>query len=86
MELHVDSSMVVHTLQFHKDGSLVGWRLIQKIRRLLALEWKIKVCHSYRETNACADALAYIGCDHGSGLRMYEANVTEITTPKVVTV
>jgi len=53
VELHVDSSMVVHTLQFRKDGSHVGWRLIQE--RLLTLEWEIKVCHSYREANACCN-------------------------------
>jgi len=31
VELHVDSSVVVHSLQTIKDGSIVGWRLIQEI-------------------------------------------------------
>jgi len=68
VELHVDSSVVVHMWQFGKDGSLVGRRLIKKIRRLLTLEWEIKVCHFYREANARADTLVNMGCDHGSDL------------------
>jgi len=64
---------------------------------LLTLEWEIKVCHSYREANACADALANMGCNHGLGLQVYEvcparfnllmlADVMGIATPGVVTV
>jgi ribonuclease HI len=67
--MHVDSSVVVHTLNSTSGGSVVGWCLIQEIRRLLALDWKIKVCHSYREANACADVLANMGSEHGPGIR-----------------
>jgi len=68
----VDSSVVVCTLQTTKDESVVGRRLIQKIHQLLALKWEVKICHSYRETNSCTYALANIGCEHASRLRVHE--------------
>ncbi|GAU29740.1 hypothetical protein TSUD_392290 [Trifolium subterraneum] len=94
IELHIDSNVVVQTLHSARDGSVVGWRIIQEIRRLFALDWDVKICHSYRETNVCVDALANLGCDHGPGLRVYEqypprvsssllADVMGITTPRV---
>ncbi|GAU23291.1 hypothetical protein TSUD_237450 [Trifolium subterraneum] len=92
--LHVDSNVVVHTLQSDRDHSVVGWRFIQEIRRLLVMNWEVQICHSYRESNACVDALANLGCDHEPGMRVYEqyptslsslllADVMGITTPKV---
>jgi hypothetical protein len=73
------------------------WRLIQEIRQLLSLDWEIIVCHSYRKANACADALANMGCEHGPELRVYDqcpaslisllqADVMGITTPRVISV
>jgi hypothetical protein len=78
-------------------GSVVGWRLIQEIRKLLALDWEVKVCHFYRETNICADALANMGCEHDPGLRVYDlcpprlsslllADVLGIATPRNISV
>ncbi|GAU25840.1 hypothetical protein TSUD_31040 [Trifolium subterraneum] len=69
----------------------MGW----KIRRMLALDWEIKVCHSYREANACVDALANMGCEHCPGLRIYDqcpvslrnlllSDTMGITTPRVI--
>ncbi|GAU11214.1 hypothetical protein TSUD_342040 [Trifolium subterraneum] len=97
LKLQVDSSVVAYTLNGSNAGSVIGWRLIEEIRRLLALEWEVKVCHSYREANACADALANMGCEHGLGLRMYDqcpprlsslllADVMGITTPRIIAV
>jgi ribonuclease HI len=37
VKVHVDSSIVVHTLKNTIGGSVV-WRLVQEIRRLLALD------------------------------------------------
>jgi hypothetical protein len=62
---------------------------------LLALDWEIKVCHSYREANVCADALANMGCEHGPGIRLYDhchsrlslfllADAIGIITPRVI--
>jgi hypothetical protein len=68
----VDSRVVAQTLNSSNLGSVSGWRLIQEIWRFLSLDWEILVCHSYREANVCADALANMGCDHGSELRVYD--------------
>jgi ribonuclease HI len=35
IELHIDSNVLVQTLQSARDGSVVGWRLIQEICRLV---------------------------------------------------
>jgi hypothetical protein len=37
--------------------------LVEKIRKLLSLDWEIVVHHSYREANQCANALATYGCN-----------------------
>jgi len=57
----------------------------------------VKICHSYREANSCADALANMGCEHTPGLRVYEqcqarlgslvlVDVMEIATPRVISI
>jgi hypothetical protein len=43
-------------------GFTAGRSLILKIWRLLELEWKMVVKHSYRETNKYADVLANNVC------------------------
>jgi hypothetical protein len=35
--------------------------MVEKIRRLIDLDWEVVVKHSYYEANQCADALANIG-------------------------
>jgi predicted PilT family ATPase len=37
-QVQVDSSVVSHTLNNANGGSVIGWCLIQEIRRLLALD------------------------------------------------
>jgi hypothetical protein len=55
------------------------------------------VCHSYREENVCADALANMGCEHAPGLRLYDhrpsrlhslvlADAMGIATPRSIVV
>jgi len=54
-------------------GSVYGWSLLQNIRRLLELDWKIKIRHSYRETNKCTDVLVNMAvCDGGYSLMIHE--------------
>jgi hypothetical protein len=53
---------VVNIIMSGKESNASGRSLIQKTRQLLQMERKVKVKHSYRETNRCADALANIGC------------------------
>lgn len=73
VELHVDSTAVVHTLTVSTEGSMMGRILVQRIRRLLQQDWEISIAHSYREANACADCLANLGCDSKEPLIIYES-------------
>jgi hypothetical protein len=45
----------------------------------LQLEWELKVCHTYRETNRCVDVFARVGCEFGSSVNFYELYLTQIT-------
>lgn len=51
VELHVDSKAVVNTLTDKTGGTVSGTRLVWRIVQWLELDWEVKVCHSYRETN-----------------------------------
>ncbi|MCH91455.1 putative non-LTR retroelement reverse transcriptase [Trifolium medium] len=73
IELHVDSLVVVQAISSHGHGSWKGKALVEKIRRLLAFDWKVVVHHSYREVNQCADALANYGCSMGLGICFFDA-------------
>jgi hypothetical protein len=39
----------------------------------------VRICHTYREANLCADALAHIGCDLGNSMMYYESCPTQIS-------
>jgi ribonuclease HI len=95
VELHVDSMVVVQVLNSNGRGSLRGRALVEKIRRLLSLDWEIVVHHSYREANQCADALANYGCNINVGSVFFDvcpsalshlllADVLGITTPRLI--
>jgi hypothetical protein len=62
VELDVDSVAVVKVIKTGVTTSVAGVSLIKSIRRLLEQGWEVKITHSYREANVCADALANIGC------------------------
>ncbi|CAJ2632916.1 unnamed protein product [Trifolium pratense] len=55
VELNVDSMVVVQAITTNGCGSMTGRSLVEKIRRLLALDLEVSVQHSYREANKCAD-------------------------------
>lgn len=73
VELNVDSSAVVKILLSMEDVSLTSRSLVQKIWRLLQMYWEVKVRHSYRVANSCADALANISYNMRSILKTYES-------------
>jgi hypothetical protein len=50
--LYIDFWVVALTLAFGEGGVVDGCSLLQNIRRLMELEWKIKIRHSYYE---CVD-------------------------------
>jgi hypothetical protein len=71
----VDSSYVTHMLHSFRIGNVLGWRLIQEICRLLALNWDIKIYHSYFETNFYGDMFANMGCEHKPIVKIYDQYV-----------
>ncbi|PNX81975.1 ribonuclease H, partial [Trifolium pratense] len=95
IEVHVDSLAVMQVVSSHENGSWKGRTLVEKIRRLLALDWEVVVHHSYREANCCADALANYGCSLTSGFSFFDVCPSSInnllffdllgyTTPRVI--
>ena len=61
IELNVGSQIAVGNLRNNKKGNVSGMRVIQNIRRLRQMDYKMKVCHFYYpKANMCADALAKI--------------------------
>jgi len=62
IDFNLDSLVVVNIITSGKESHASGRSLVQKIRQLLQMEREVKVKHSYRKTNRCADALANIRC------------------------
>lgn len=73
VELRLDSQVVVRNLQGKDSGSVQGWSLVHRIRRLLALPWRVKIGHIYREANTVANGLANLGCELADYVRFEEA-------------
>jgi ribonuclease HI len=95
IDLNVDSLAVKQVLTSGSSNNLLGQNLVKNIRRLLELNWKVTVVHSYREANTLADALANIGCSLDYNIIFYdnpptqlrhllEADALGITTPRLI--
>ncbi|GAU43826.1 hypothetical protein TSUD_399190 [Trifolium subterraneum] len=95
IDLNVDSLAVKQVLTSGSSNNLLGQNLVKNIRRLLELNWKVTVEHSYRKANTCADALANIGCSLDYNIIFYdnpptqlrhllEADALRITTPRLI--
>jgi hypothetical protein len=50
--------MVVDVVQLEKVGSAKGWRIMNKIRKLMQLDLGVQLKHIYCKANRCADILA----------------------------
>ncbi|MCH95075.1 putative non-LTR retroelement reverse transcriptase, partial [Trifolium medium] len=95
IKLHVDSMVVVRAITVSGGGSTCERFLVEKIRRLIDLDWEVVVKHSYREANQCRDALANIVSGMTDGCvfydkcpidisHIYPADVLGIATPRLV--
>jgi ribonuclease HI len=95
IELHVDSLVVAKAIMSQGNGSWRGRSLVERIHRLLALDWEVVISHTYREANKCADALANYGCSMDSGIIYFDRCPSSIsnlllfdvlgnTTPRVI--
>jgi len=40
--------------------------------RILKMNWKVRVCHSYEGTNKCAKTLVILDCASSGGLREFD--------------
>jgi len=95
VELDVDSKVVVSNLVDGKGGPVTGLSLLTNIISLLELNWEVRICHTFREANSFADALANLACDGGSSLIIYEqchvhmrlcflADYVGVATPRLI--
>jgi hypothetical protein len=46
--------------------------LVDEYRMLLEMDWEVWICHSFCESNLCAEALANLACEVGTNLIIYE--------------
>ncbi|PNY07175.1 ethylene responsive transcription factor 1b [Trifolium pratense] len=72
VELDVDSTSVVKVINDGTTTSAMGVSLVKSIGRLLELDCDVKIKHSYRETNMCADAMANLGCSLSNEIIFFE--------------
>jgi len=71
IELHVDLVIVVLALNLGACRTPCGRSHVMKIKRLLDMDWKVVIQHTYREVNQCVDALANFGCSLNSVLMFF---------------
>ncbi|GAU30840.1 hypothetical protein TSUD_267600 [Trifolium subterraneum] len=95
VELSVDSKAVVQVISTEKTQGAEGFAIVNKIHRLLKMDWNVIIVHEYREANKCADALTNIGCNLEREVIYYEdcpeeirnilvADEMGITTPRLI--
>ena len=76
--LELDSAVVVKWLVERNVHINSHYSLLKDIFRLLDLDWEVKVCHTLREGNRGADALANIGINFPIGLHLFENAPPEV--------
>jgi hypothetical protein len=79
IELLLDAKVVAENILDPNTVSTDCRRLMQHIRRILQMDYEVRVYHVYRrvyhvyrEANGCADALTNMGCDHDPYKVFYE--------------
>jgi ribonuclease HI len=78
VELRLDALHVVKMLTKEKPATTFGWNICNRIWATLERDWEVRICHTYREGNSCADSLAHIGCSLGTNVIFYESCPTQI--------
>ncbi|PNY12420.1 ribonuclease H [Trifolium pratense] len=83
VELNIDSEAVVKVVKARQLGSSSGAALVKQIWRMLDMNWKVEISHTYREANKCADALANLGSTLDKELIFFDdcpSHIREICT------
>lgn len=71
VELNIDSMVVVNVVKIDIISSLIELSLVKSIMHVSERNWVVKITHSYREANRCANTLANIGCNIDCTLTIY---------------
>jgi ribonuclease HI len=58
VEICVDSQAVINSIRKGDGGNAMGFRLVQRIRQMLELNWEVSISYNYKEANRCVDGLA----------------------------
>jgi hypothetical protein len=61
--------LTVSEVGFHKYRSI-----IRDIRRLMAWNWDVRIQHTYREANACADFIAKLAASNDQGFTVWDVS------------
>jgi ribonuclease HI len=96
VELSVDSQVVINSIKNGDEGNAMGYRLVQRIRQMLELNWEINISHSHREANRCADGLAELAFTLLDDFQFHDVcpefikgyfddDVSGVSTPRLVT-
>jgi ribonuclease HI len=96
VEVSVDSQIVINSIKNGDGGNAMGYRLVQRIRQMLELNWEINISHSHREANRCADGLAELAFTLLDDFQFHDVcpefikgyfddDVSGVSTPRLVT-
>ncbi|GAU38380.1 hypothetical protein TSUD_147480 [Trifolium subterraneum] len=80
VELNVDSVAVAKVIKEGGTASNMGYSLVKEIHRLVSFEWEVKIFHSYRETNRCADTLANMGYSLEENIVFFDVGLSKPTS------
>ncbi|KAK2430741.1 Polynucleotidyl transferase, ribonuclease H superfamily protein [Trifolium repens] len=95
VEICVDSQAVINGIRKGDGGNAMGFRLVQRIRQMLELNWEVSISYNYREANRCADGLANLAFTLLEEIEyydvcpdliksLYDDDVSGVTTPRLV--
>jgi uncharacterized membrane protein YhdT len=67
--------------KYHKYGVVL---LVDIIRELLSRNWVVRISHTYREANACADFMAKCVARGATGLQVWFESASFLSTVPII--
>jgi hypothetical protein len=89
----VDLQAIINSIRKGDGGNAMSFKLVQRIRQMLELSWKVSISYNYREASRCADSLANLAFTLSEVLEYYDVcpdcikglyDVSGVTTPRLV--
>lgn len=68
VELNVNSIITIEMLKSRQATNMDRYSLVKQILHLMKMFEEVKVAHTYREANLCANALAKFGVESGEDM------------------